>query len=736
MYSRFRFLLIILLFPAISNAQTDTWVDDSLSVYTEALDKALNEQRIDDVLAFHDIIYKAGAKSLHPRIYEYLYQSAADPRYEELHEVLGRIYQYAGNLEFYRADMNAAKKCFSQALENFKKADMQESAAGMAMNLGVILERSMAYDSAIISYNKAMPIFAALGDTSSVANCLENIGLAHHYKGNFDRALLFLEMADSVLQTNTPLTSERWTNNWYNKSTVLTAKGEYDQALSYAFKGLKLSEDLKDERRMNIGFVMLEDVYEELGDKENWLKYIRKAKVFAEKSNNGLRMSELNTSLGYHFLEVDNLDSAIYYSDISFTYYRENNFSEGLSRSYILQGSIQYKMKKYREAIVAYEKALVNLSASGSKETARIYNNIGNSHMQLGNYAQAEEYMLKALELRKEMGDIGSLRDSYSGLSDNSKARNDYKAAYDYLVKFNQYDDSVFNEVKSKQIAEIQTLYETEKKDQAIASLEQDREIQQLKSERQANQIYLSLGGLVLFLVVAFVFYNRSRLRHKANQALALKNEEIRKQNDEKEVLLKEIHHRVKNNLQIISSLLSMQTRNMSDAKMIDVMKESQSRVKTMALIHEKLYQYDNLSRINMREYMKQLSDFLSQTYRTNKKIEVVVEAEDIHLDIDTAVPLGLIANELLSNALKYAFKDMDQGEIRIILDHRDSEGYRLIVSDTGKGISEDLALEKSGSLGLKLVRTLTRQINGHLSITPTPGATFSIEFKETPLAA
>ncbi len=179
-----------------------------------------------------------------------------------------------------------------------------------------------------------------------------------------------------------------------------------------------------------------------------------------------------------------------------------------------------------------------------------------------------------------------------------------------------------------------------------------------------------------------------------------------------------------------------MQTRTLSDNKTIDAMKESQSRIKTMALIHEKLYQYDNLARINMNEYMQQLSNFLSETYRSEKEIEVIIDSENINLDIDTAVPLGLITNELLSNALKYAFEDVEKGQIKIQLFKDISGTYTLTISDSGKGLAADMDIEKSKSLGLKLVRTLTRQINGNLTISSNPGATFSIAFSETQVAA
>src|SRR5690606_7702903 len=219
------------------------------------------------------------------------------------------------------------------------------------------------------------------------------------------------------------------------------------------------------------------------------------------------------------------------------------------------------------------------------------------------------------------MGDKENIKSMYYALSENAKTQQDFENAYAYYVIYKQYEDSIFTESKTKQLAEIQTQYETEKKDKAIASLEQAKLLQQLNSERQSNQIYVGLGGLILLCGVAFVYYNQARLKHKANTSLEAKNFEIARQDKEKETLLKEIHHRVKNNLQIISSLLSMQTRSLVDDKVIDAIKESQSRVKTMALIHEKLYQFDSLTRIDMNDYLEQLSSFLSQTYKTNKEI-------------------------------------------------------------------------------------------------------------------
>ncbi|PZX47578.1 tetratricopeptide repeat-containing sensor histidine kinase [Algoriphagus chordae] len=730
------FILVFFASPSYLLAQNENWAADSLSIYDRKIHEKLSQDEYEEVDSLFKILYDRGASSLNPAIYDYFYKSILNPKIQQEAKLLAGIQNNLGNLEFYRSDFEAAKNAFTLALANYQKAGMRESAAGMAMNLGIIQERASNYDSALAAYNQALPIFQELKDTAGVASVLENIGLAYSYQGSYKLALNYMEQADSVLKTNTPLTSGRWTNLYYNKTTIYNSLGEYREALFYALKGLKLSEDLKDERRINLGYIMLEDTYDKLEDQENWLKYVKLAKVFAEKSENGLRNADLDFKLARYYLDKEIYDSASYYSEKGLAYYSENNYGEGLTRGYILRGKIFFSQKEYQKAIQEYQLALKHMNNEESRQIASVSHNLGISYSRIGNYNKADEYLNQALSYRLDFGQKSTLAPTYLALSESNLDRGNYKNAYEYYTKYKAYEDSILDETKTKQIAELQTEYETEKKDQAIVELEQESQIQHLLAAKQKSHIYLSLAGIALLLIIILVFFYRARLKQKANLQLAIKNAEIAKQNDEKELLLKEIHHRVKNNLQIISSLLSMQTRGVKDLKVIDAMKESQSRVKTMALIHEKLYQYENLSSINMQEYMKQLSEFLTQTYGKNKEVEVIIQAEEINLDIDTAVPLGLITNELLSNALKYAFEGTETGKIEISLNRTESKDFKLVISDSGKGIDKDLDIEKTSSLGLRLVRTLTRQINGNLSFQSHPGTTFSIIFPEETLAA
>jgi len=199
----------------------------------------------------------------------------------------------------------------------------------------------------------------------------------------------------------------------------------------------------------------------------------------------------------------------------------------------------------------------------------------------------------------------------------------------------------------------------------------------------------------------------------------------------EKEVLLQEIHHRVKNNMQIISSLMNIQTRYLDDEESINVLKESQNRVKSMAIIHEKLYRSKDFSKIYFIDYIENLVWDLFYSYSVKKgTIEPVLDIDDIKLNIETSVPCGLIITELVSNSLKYAFPDNQNGEIFVSLKIRGDE-YELIIRDNGIGFPDNIDFRSTDSLGLQLVNSLTDQIDGKIEMKNDNGTEFKIIFKE-----
>jgi len=250
-------------------------------------------------------------------------------------------------------------------------------------------------------------------------------------------------------------------------------------------------------------------------------------------------------------------------------------------------------------------------------------------------------------------------------------------------------------------------------------------------------------GVALLFMKKEGELENRDTIKTFINQAsVALRRrhaeEQINASLKEKEVLLKEIHHRVKNNLQVISSMLNLQSGHIKDGQTLQMFRESQSRVRSMALIHEKLYQSRDLAKIDFAGYIRDLANYLFRVYGANSYgIKLETNIDNVSLDIDTAIPCGLIVNELISNSLKYGFpadgvrskQSGSRGEIRVELRSDNNGKYVLVVSDNGMGISKDLDFQKTESLGLQLVNTLTEQLEGTIELDRRGGTKFRIIF-------
>ncbi|MDX5477644.1 MAG: tetratricopeptide repeat protein, partial [Cyclobacteriaceae bacterium] len=559
-------------------------------------------------------IEERGLESLDPKIFEYLYSSVGKPYLKQFPEIIGFMYRAIGMLEFYRGEIIASKAAFRNAKDNYIKSNNLKHAAGMAMNIGVMQEKMGYYDSAVINYKEALPIFESVNDINSLASVYENIGLAHYRKSENLLMLNYLNKTDSLLQTVLEENDPRWVGLYINKHLAFLRLNRQEEALDILLKGLKIAEVNQDNAGIRKIYSRLAELHESNGEKEKQYNALMISKSYLKESQNKFDIANMDQALGRYHLQEDHYDSAMYYAQKSYEMFLSNGLTEDMGTSLSLMGNIEFKKENYPKALQYYQKALESLRTEQTQSYAGFLFNIGYTYHKVGDFSQALGFMEKSLEIRKQINHHSGLRDSYQGLAEVYESRGDFRKAFDYLTLFHAFKDSISNEARGQLLAEIETRYETEKKDQAIAVLEQQNEIQSLRAQTQQTQIYLSLGGLVLLVGLTGLFFRQSSIRKRNNILLEAKNKEIAKQNAERELLLKEIHHRVKNNLQIISSLLSMQTRSLKDDKAKDAMKESQSRVKTMALIHEKLYQYENLAKINMKEYMQQLSDFLTQT--------------------------------------------------------------------------------------------------------------------------
>jgi len=319
----------------------------------------------------------------------------------------------------------------------------------------------------------------------------------------------------------------------------------------------------------------------------------------------------------------------------------------------------------------------------------------------------------------------------------------DFRTAIDDYQRYIQLKDSLLRVANSKQIEALKLDYETEKKDKDIAVLTREQALGRA-ALRQADLTRNGvIAGSALLLVLLAVSYNRYRIKRQSNYLLQLQAEAIDHKNlelqqlnhsqtkllNEKEWLLKEIHHRVKNNLQMAMSLLNTQSFYLENEKAIAAITQSRNRMYAMSLIHQRLYQTDNLELIDMSRYIPELVDYIKDSSSGNGLIFFETRVDPIRLDVAQAVPIGLVVNEAVTNSIKYAFPERIGGTIRVLLQQVLEDHVLLEIADDGVGLGDDFDLRSTRSMGMLLIDSLNQQLEGRLEIQSRDGLIISITF-------
>lgn len=349
-----------------------------------------------------------------------------------------------------------------------------------------------------------------------------------------------------------------------------------------------------------------------------------------------------------------------------------------------------------------------------------------------GEYAAAARYLPGYGQIAKEYGITSGVQDLHFWSFQIDTAKGNYKSALEHFYAYKTISDSMVNETKAKEIAQLQVEYETEKKDKDIQNLWSKGQLQESRLKQAAFTRNVTMGGIVLLTVILLLLYNQYRLKQRSNKNINRKNETLQLLVDEKEWLLKEIHHRVKNNLQTVVSLLESQSSYLKDDALIAI-QDSQNRVFAMSLIHKKLYQEDNVAAIDIKAYIRELVNYLQDIMNVGQKIKFRLDVPSFDMDVSQAVPIGLILNEATTNAIKYAFPDKSKScviDISLYVD--DERDITLTISDNGSGFTPGDQTSKSGGLGLRLMRGLAEDIAGKFDISSDRGTTITIHFTAT----
>jgi two-component sensor histidine kinase len=561
-------------------------------------------------------------------------------------------------------------------------------------------------------------ILTLKGRLENVTTAEEEVGLLNdiaweYYYQNFDSAMYYTNLA---LEKSDELEDEYWQSvSLEMKAILMEMSGQYEEAISLYLDVIPL--------RQKVGGEGLENTYNNMAalfqNQQNYetsLIYFKKSLEIEEERNNqnGIAASLINMGISYK--NLGRLDTA------GVVFRQANKISEAIKDSVLIVhsslslGDFFYQEKKADSAKYFYEKARkTGLSINDLNSVGVAFQGLGNLAMNEGELGQALEYLNQAENFLNTVNSFLGLSNVYFNKAQLLKASGRHREATEYYGKYIALNDSLRTMEILRLTADMEQKYESERKERQITELELQAAEQELRDRANRTRLsYLVVVALLLLFLGGFYAY-RYRTQRKNSLILSQKNKTIEMALQDKEVLLREIHHRVKNNLQVVSSLLSIQGREIEDSKALEAVKESQNRVKSMALIHQYLYGEHDLKSINMQEYVSQLSQNLFDTYRLDQDlIELTLQVEAIHLDVDTAVPVGIILNELITNSLKYAFPEGQSGLLEIRLFEKEDRLF-LIVKDNGVG--QSTGNQSGTNFGMKLIRAFQHKLGTEIEI-------------------
>lgn len=497
---------------------------------------------------------------------------------------------------------------------------------------------------------------------------------------------------------------------------VYERRGQLDRAADYAMEALRLGEELNDKKAIALAYSDLSNIFWKQAKYDKGLKYgIKSIVLFEERGIMDLDYDFSLYVVANNYLKLNRHEEALKYFEHSLAIGERYGFYNNLSDVYISLVDLYAYLNKYKKAEAAGQNAVkyAELLDNGFM-LMRSWLSIGKLENLQGKYKDAIISLKKSLNVATDdFGDEYYLSQAYEALGKAYAGDHNYMEAYKAFSEYDGLKKEIFTAESDHRIALLQTEFEVAQKEDTII-LQQGT-----IKKQQSNQTLTSIiTGLLLFLLVLGVLAIRNNRR---------KNVLLQHQNKEKEFLIKEIHHRVKNNLEVVSSLLSLQSSHIDDKKIKDNMHQIQNRIQSMSMIHQNLYQGKNLASIEMRNYFKILGDYVLHSYGAGQRINMVYEMKEIELNVDIATPIGLIVNELITNSLKYAFPNNLNGRITIGLVQKPSH-LELKVNDNGIGFNERNQAVGTG-FGTQLIALLTKQLDGKMVLQQKKGTLVSFEF-------
>ncbi|MFH6950818.1 histidine kinase dimerization/phosphoacceptor domain -containing protein [Flavobacterium sp. FlaQc-51] len=626
--------------------------------------------------------------------------------------------------------------CFSKVVNECRKQNDKKALADALANQGSTLPFSDPEKEK--SLNESIQLYRTLGLEEKAIEMHLKLITIHYFSGN-------INLANKEFYQN--LYDQRkigFKHTQFTESAISYIelnRHNMKSSLYYAQKTIKTIQTLRDYNFSDTFYLRFGNVYLVLGHYEEATEMYQKSVYYGQHYiSAGSWYKSFMSLVGALSSKGKNKEAIDYINSVTVKFPPTNPYDKMILN--YTKANCYDRLKNYALAEKYFKEMNVSAQQLNGPQTlldvSNAYASMSYFYARRHQPEKARLYADKISALAKANNQHYTSQDLEISLSITDSLNGNYAAALKHYQIYKKMSDSLIDYSKNKQIEELRIQYETLNKEQKIKLLNDQTKLQE--SELQKSQLLnnLSIWSLILLLITIGLLYNRYRLKQRNHAKLELKEKEINQKNinlrhllDEKEWLVKEIHHRVKNNLQTVISLLNSQSAYLDNDMALSAIKNSQHRIHSMSLIHQKLYNAENISTINMPNYIKELVEYLKESFTLGQRIRFELKIDPLELDVAQAVPLGLILNEAITNSIKYAFPDDRSGMIYVTLEGINDNKYLLIISDNGIGIDVDISAKKINSFGMSLIKGLSDDLEAKFSMENNNGTILKIEFSQ-----
>lgn len=669
----------------------------------------------------------------------------------------------------YRAsDVEKSLQHAQQALELGKELKYNSGIAKSYYRIGYTYYLIREIDKAFENFEKAKLFYEISGELRYLGLSLEFMANCNIRTDDFISAKDYMDQAIEIYKK---IDAKKDIARVYSNSTkVLTRLGNLDLALQNLYNALEIKQelaDMEDENDQlniantltNIGTTLLKTK-----DFERALEYLFKAKSINDTYGN--EDQNIYSSIGIAYNQMQQYKKSLEYHQLALKLSREKNDLNMIAQELNNIGYVYDLQKDWNTCLQYYiESYQMKKQVNDIYGIANSAKNVGSIYLEIGNLTKAKEYIDESMRLAQKNKFVEIIRDNHYLYSRLYEKQNKFSLALLNERKYSSFQDSIFTQSMQDKIAELETKYNLREQQRQNELLQRDNVILMLRSEKEnlaklRSYLIILVSLLILIYLIDLILrkHYKEKILSKIKTDLEAKVRErtqelerinidlqqqvqIREKAEqmikdslaEKVVMLREIHHRVKNNMQIISSIINLQLeKDEINAETENLLSNIQNRIYSMSLIHEKLYMESNLANIDFEDYTKGLVSYLLSNYQENSSyITPKINIKEIQLNVTAGIPCGLLINEVVTNSVKYAFDKNEQGEIFIEMNKMKDGSIEMRIGNNGKSFEFD-KIKNENTIGLRLIELLAKQLGSKLEFDNSNGVEYKIKIKRS----